>query len=56
MYHVRRKGRRKFYSKNLQIIIGKSRHKWENTIKMYFDQMEYKGLEWIDLAQEKVHW
>jgi hypothetical protein len=30
--------------------IGKPRHRWENNIKMYFQEVGCRGMDWIDLA------
>jgi hypothetical protein len=33
--------------------LGRPRHRWEDNIKMDF---EYKGVDWIQLAQERNQW
>jgi hypothetical protein len=34
-----------------KIMIGRSRHRWEDNIKMAIKEMGCKGVNWIDLAQ-----
>jgi hypothetical protein len=36
-----------------RIMTGRTRHKWENNIKMAFKETGYKGVNWIDLAQDR---
>jgi hypothetical protein len=33
--------------------LGKPRHKWEDNIKMYLQEVGCEGMDWIDLAQNK---
>ena len=35
---------------------GRSRHRWEDTIKMDLQEMGCEGMEWIDLAQDRDRW
>jgi hypothetical protein len=30
--------------------LGRWRHKWEDNIKIYFREIEWSGMDWIDLA------
>jgi hypothetical protein len=34
-------------------MTGRTRHRWENNIKMALKEMGYKGVNWIDLAQDR---
>jgi hypothetical protein len=43
----RRKGKRP---------LGRSRHRWENNIKMDLRDMGINGANWIWLAQDRVQW
>jgi hypothetical protein len=36
--------------------LGRSRLRWENNIKMDLQKMGWKGVEWIDLAQDRDGW
>ena len=38
------------------ITLGRPRHRWEDNIKMYLQQMERGSVDWIDLAQDKDRW
>ena len=31
-------------------------HRWEDNIKMHFQEVGYEGMDWIDLAQERDGW
>jgi hypothetical protein len=33
---------------------GKSRHTWEDNIKMYLKEIGWEGMDWICLAQDRV--
>jgi len=33
---------------------GKSRHRWEDNIKMYLKEIGWEGMDWIFLAQDRV--
>jgi hypothetical protein len=35
--------------------LGKSRHRWEDNIKMVFQEIGHDIMDCIHLAQEKVH-
>jgi len=36
--------------------LGIPRHKWEDNIKMYLQEVECGGTDWIELAQEGDKW
>jgi hypothetical protein len=36
--------------------LGRPRHRWEDNIKMYLEEVGWKGMEWIDLAQDRDRW
>jgi len=36
--------------------LGKPRHKWEENIKMDFEDVEFEGTEWIVVAQDRDKW
>jgi hypothetical protein len=33
--------------------LGKSRHRWEDNIKMYFKETGWVDVDWIHLAQDR---
>jgi hypothetical protein len=33
-----------------KIQLGRSRHRWEDHIKMDFQEVECEGIDWIDLV------
>jgi hypothetical protein len=33
--------------------LGKPRSRWEDNIKMYLHEMEYRIVEWIEMAQDR---
>jgi hypothetical protein len=33
--------------------LGRSRHRWEDNIKMNLREIGWGGMDWIDLAQDK---
>jgi hypothetical protein len=35
-------------------VLGRSRYRWEDNIKMGLKQIGYGGVEWIHQAQDKV--
>jgi hypothetical protein len=39
-----------------KIPLGRPRHRWEDTIKMYLREMGIDGANWIQLAQDRVQW
>jgi hypothetical protein len=36
--------------------LGRPRRRWEDNIKMDLREVEWGGLEWIDLDQERNRW
>jgi hypothetical protein len=36
--------------------LGGTRCRWVDNIKMYLRKIEWDGLEWIDLAQNRDNW
>jgi len=36
--------------------LGRPRHRWENNIKMYLQEVECGGMGWIDLVQDRNMW
>jgi hypothetical protein len=36
--------------------LGRPRHRWEDHIKMYLQEMGYGGTDWIELDQERDRW
>jgi len=36
--------------------LGRPRRKWEDNIKMDLQEVEYGGMDWIELAQERDRW
>jgi hypothetical protein len=35
---------------------GKPRPRWEDNIKMDFKEIGWKGMDWIDLAEDREKW
>jgi hypothetical protein len=35
---------------------GKPRHRWEDDFKMDLQELEWRGVDWIDLAQDRDRW
>jgi hypothetical protein len=35
---------------------GRSRHKWEDNMKTDLQEVERGGMDWIDVAQNRVRW
>ena len=33
--------------------LGRPRHRWEDNIKMCLEEVGWKGMDWIDLAQDR---
>jgi hypothetical protein len=33
--------------------LGKSEHSWEDNIQMYYRELGYDGMDWINLAQDR---
>ena len=36
--------------------LGKPTHRWEDNIKMDLREVVYEGMDWVDLAQDRVRW
>jgi hypothetical protein len=36
--------------------LGRPRHRWENNIMMDLQEVGCRGLEWIELAQDRDRW
>jgi hypothetical protein len=36
--------------------LGRPRHRWEDNIKMDLLEVEYGGMDWIDLDQDRDRW
>ena len=36
--------------------LGRTRHRWEENIMMNLQEVGYKGMDWIDLAQDRDRW
>ena len=36
--------------------LGRTRHKWEDNIKMDLQEMGWGGMDWIDLVQDRDRW
>ena len=36
--------------------LGKPRHRWEDNIKVDLKEIGWKGLDWIDLTQDRDRW
>jgi hypothetical protein len=36
--------------------LGRPRRRWVNNIKIDLREIEWDGVDWIDLAQERVQW
>jgi hypothetical protein len=36
--------------------LGRPRHRWEDNIKMDLREVEWWGIDWIDLAQARDRW
>jgi hypothetical protein len=36
--------------------LGRPRRRWEDNIKMALRDLEWGGVDWIDLAQDRVQW
>jgi hypothetical protein len=36
--------------------LGRPRRRWEDGIRMYLMEMDWKSVEWIQLAQDRDRW
>jgi hypothetical protein len=39
-----------------KITLGRPRRRWEDNIKMYLQEVGCRGMDWIELAQDKDRW
>jgi hypothetical protein len=39
-----------------KIPLGRPRHRWVDIIKMDFREIEWNGMDWIELAQDRNQW
>jgi hypothetical protein len=37
-------------------LLGRPRHRWEDNIKLDLREIGINGVNWIQLAQDRVHW
>jgi hypothetical protein len=37
-------------------LLERPRHRWEDNIKMDFREIEWGGIDWIGLAQDRDQW
>jgi hypothetical protein len=37
-------------------LLGRSRRRWEDNIKMDLQEVGWRGMEWIGLAQDRDRW
>jgi hypothetical protein len=37
-------------------LLGRARHRWEDTIKMDLIQVRWEGVEWTHLSQNRDQW
>jgi hypothetical protein len=37
-------------------LLGRPVYRWEDTIKMDLKEIGYEGVEWIQLAEDRVQW
>ena len=36
--------------------LGRTRHRWEDNIKIDLQEVECRGVDWIELAQDRDRW
>jgi hypothetical protein len=36
--------------------LGRPRHRWEDNIKMDFEEVGWGSMDWIDIAQDRDRW
>ena len=36
--------------------LGRPRHRWEDNIKIYLQEVGFGGMDWIELAQDGDRW
>jgi hypothetical protein len=37
-------------------LLGRPRRRWEENIKIYLRQIEFGGMDWIHIAQDRDQW
>ena len=37
-------------------LLGRPRRRWEDDIKMYLQEVVCRGMDWIDLAEDRDRW
>jgi hypothetical protein len=37
-------------------LLGRPRRRWVDNIKIYLREIEWDGMDWIDLAQDRDQW
>jgi hypothetical protein len=40
----------------MSVPLGRPRRRWEDNIKIYFTETGWRGMDWIDLAQDRDQW
>jgi hypothetical protein len=45
-----------FWWGDLKKKLGRPRHRWEDNIKIDLQEVEWGGMNWSDLAQDKDRW
>jgi hypothetical protein len=46
----------KFWLENLKRSCRKSRHRWEDNIRMDLREIGWEGIEWMHLDQDRDQW
>jgi hypothetical protein len=46
--------RRNSFQSLVEKTDGKPKRRWEDNIKIYFEELRLKGVGWINLAQDRV--
>jgi hypothetical protein len=36
--------------------LGRPKYRWEDNIKMDLEEVDYRGVDWIELAQDRGRW
>ena len=45
-----------FFVFNSTMILGRPRHRWEDNIKLYLQEVGCGGMDWIELANNRDRW
>jgi len=45
-----------FFVVNSTMILGRPRHRWEDNIKLYIQEVGCGRVDWIELAQDMDRW